>query len=1179
MLRKIVLLVATLALAGVAFTIYTWQEEPPARRSAGPGPLARAPQPKDSDAASKPAQQTMTYKEGVQVPPGQNPVVRVFDENGNERLAFQATEWRPVSDTAFELTEPSIRLQLPGGQMAFVRSDQGHIVVARDDDGNINPKRGRLAGHVQLFVDRSRPVNGKNAPRTSPEEHPEGFVKMWLEENVDFDLDLGRLHCDGKIILQSADAVVEGRGLTLVWDEVDRHIRLLRIEQGVRASLRLKQLVQLGAASPPAEKEGEPRPAQPAPKAKPPANPAEPGAITLTDLQKPTSRPREDRIDTYKITFKDDVIVEQREGLHVVGRLQADLLELVRDFGAAQRSAFEDGPETRPAEEAPGQDPAAAKGRVEVRWSGELVVAPLGTDEDEPGTPGKRFHVTATGRPVTLLDRQTGNATCRKLEYHDETQEVWLTGASEEPVNMQAGEGRSLLGERVYVDRKGGSAKVEGPGRLIDRHQGSNGSPEMPEALRAALAAQAASRPAAVRPAETRPADDEAIEVAWNKGVQIQFALLQMTEPDPAGGPPRESKREYLKHAVFEGQVRFRQPEQTMSAERVEVEFIEPAAAGQIKADRTVAARLIKADGGVTMTREDSVITCDRLEAEMTTDDVGRNVPSIGRAYGHVTAREGRQEIQADDELIVTLASVPRTVSSEQQQRYEAAARVAGYTAESPEWKAFQTRLQNRRDIVVRTMKARGAVLIRDPQEGTEIVADAVDAAFDQGREITTALVTGSEARPARVELADFYVRGPRIAVNVPEQSLEVPGGGLLRLMTNRDLDGRVAEKPVPVVITWKNRMSLRGTQNSGVFTGAVRAVSQNNVLDCRELTLWFADVASETAASRPAGASPGGLPGAMINLVKGAQREETGATRVNQRLRKRLTYADAIGDAVIASSEYEAAGEGPFVGMLTALLPESVKPQPAALPASARKLVSFVRLAGPQIAMDFEKEHLAVEGAGNLFVLENRGTDPDRRAGQKSRPSALLSGSGVADLRSAGPSQTVFTWQSSMFFLNQRNAAVLDDRVIMKHAAGSQIVMPEQATAAMKIDPVQLAKIKGRRAELTCDSLVVHFQRPQGSQQTGTSPLSEAAELKGFQASRKVRLQENERSVEGEQIAFDSESGLIRVEGTPALPARVADLDPDTGALRGFWTGSEAEWNLQTGIVTSKGSNILAPR
>ncbi|MBI4581811.1 MAG: hypothetical protein HY718_19095 [Planctomycetes bacterium] len=1216
MLKKAVKAFAIFALVGVAYLAYQWQDTTPtwARRSAAP-PDVRLLRSSTTAPGSQPAGMNIN---GNIVSPGQAPIIRVIDpETGESKYLFQATSWAPLSETTFHLTQPTARVLLPGGQLAYVRADEGEIVLQRDAKGNYNPRRGQLSGHVQLLIDRTKPEWRKQNPeRVDPQEHADAVYKIWMDD-VAFDLDLARLETDGPILVQSTDATVEGRGLTLIWNEVNRRIKLLRINEGKRASMRVKSLVQIGiareeqAASPGAPPDAPgPGEASPSPPGRPTATPRQrppvppPGAdprpsrITLTELEDEDEADKPDRVDTYHIVFKDGIVAEQRQGLRVVGSLKADMLELLRDFGSQERSAVEHAEAasrpsdheagSRTGEDMPQTAPADSGGLVrkdstlELRWSGELVVTPVAPVETQPAERPDRFHVVATGDPVRIHDRETGDAVCRKLEYHDETQQIWLTGTAEEFVSLQADARRQIAGERVFLDRRRGLARVEGAGRMTD-NRADKDQDDWPECIREALR-QSAGATAASHRRSSEP--DDSVLVTWKRGVEIHFGLHRVRQPDPAGGPPVAKTKEYLKTATFEGSVSFRQPGQGMEAERIDIAFTEPpadedaATEGRERRDRSVAADAIRAEGNVHMLSDQSTITCDRLDVEMTTNDVGDNVPRTARAYGRVTARQGKQEISSTDGMVVTLDSIPKPIDSAERARYEAAARSCGYTPESSEWKTMEARLAERRDTILRTLLARGDVIVLDPDQEVDVGAATLECSFDDRQQIVRALVMGSEQVPAHVSMSDLYVRGPQVNFNVAEQTADVPGEGILRFYTKQDLSGGQVDEPVPVVVTWKNSMSFRGRTNIGLFSGSVRAVSQNTVLDCRELNLRFENLPpAPPPASRPSAEDPRWIAGKVIDLL--ADRDDgippASATGISRDLRKRLTYVQAVGDCVIASSEYEkpALRYGPFSSLMASLMPDLVKQRRPEPPAPQdQRLLSFVRIAGPRVSIDLVNEHMVVEGAGNLLVLDYRLP----KASSTPRPAAGDTlGTVLGSLQSEGPSQTVFTWQNSMSYLNRRNVAVFDNQVVMKHAAGSEMAMPDQVAAAMKIDPRKLASAKGRRAELTCENLLAEFTRNRDGVGQPTSSLSSATDLKMFQASQRVRMQENLRAVEGELIAYDSDSGLVHVKGSPQLPAWGAELD-EFGGLRASWKGQELEWNLRMGVIRVTGASILTP-
>src|SRR5690606_21902082 len=139
------------------------------------------------------------------IPEGEWPEVRVFDEKTGElKYFFKAAEWKPIGGggTEFAVTQPNAEILLPGGQKAYVRADQGNIVVQRGDGNNVDPRRGWFKGNVYILVDRTTPEWRKENPHLAdPETHPETVVRFWLEE-VRFDMDLAQLISDGDVRME-----------------------------------------------------------------------------------------------------------------------------------------------------------------------------------------------------------------------------------------------------------------------------------------------------------------------------------------------------------------------------------------------------------------------------------------------------------------------------------------------------------------------------------------------------------------------------------------------------------------------------------------------------------------------------------------------------------------------------------------------------------------------------------------------------------------------------------------------------------------------------------------------------------------------------------------------------------------------------------------------------------------
>jgi len=1228
--KKIILALATFAVISIVYAIYQWQDDTP-----GPGDQPRSaavprrtlpPRPRTTRPADAAEVKSKSFSWGeAKIPPGDAPRVRVYDRKGNAKIVFQATRWHPVSDNEFHMAEPGARLLLPGGQLAYVRADEGQVVVQRGDNNNLNPKRGWFRGHVQIFVDLTKPDWRKENPELAePQQHPEAVVKIWLED-VDFDLDLTCLHSDGPILLQSRQGTIAGRGLTLVWNEVDRRIRQLRIAEGRRATLRDVKLASftVPAGAQPTEQAGDGKGEVVGDQAAAPAvaasgseavdakeghRPERREGLSLIDPDDEYDQPREDRIDTYRIVFRENVVAERKEGIKVAGRLKADILELLGDFGPQERELLGQAPSTQPAGNGKDGSPAQtvtaaadAKGRstIEVRWTGPLEVLPVqdareGRAAIRPA--GNRTHVLARGSPVELYDRQEGTATCRELEYHDEAKKVWLRGSAAEPVTLRSAPNQQLMGETIFIDQEAGIARVGGPGRLIDHPEG--------------LGAGALHEGPTARAEPAWGEHTDRVEVTWSRSVQIEFGMRASDSPAPARTSPIPTGV-HLKHAEFDGEVVSVRAGQSIAADHFEVTFMEPPSKTEAPDGTKLTADRIIATGNVRMRQETKEATehvsCDRLEVEMTIDDTGANVPKAARAVGRVVARQvaradrpvirggdrRAREIRADDELIVSLVSVPKVISEGQRAGYEAAARRANIEPGSPEWQDFEAKLRDRREIAVSRMVARGNVAARDPDAKlNDLGADLLECTFGEDQRIARALVVRQGGQPAYVDHGDFYIRGRQISLDMNSESVEVPGEGLLRFFTKQDLDGRPVDEPIPIVVTWAERMSLRGRENAGTFTGSVHTVSETTALDCRQLRLRFENLPKPPAgsATQPARRDTRWIVGPILDSVLD-DRASPGARSVAKRMRKRLAYLHAVGDAVIKSKAYAAPTPGPVARLLRDVLPAALEPSGSQPAADGPRLVSRVRVAGPQIAIDLRDEYLVVEGAGNLQIEDYRSPETSRRA--RSEGSDILGRASVASLDGLGPSQTLFTWQNSMSFLNNRNVAVFDHSVEMIHRAGSQMVLSGELAEAMQVDPRILREF-GREAGLSCDNLLVGFDRGVAGEESGPWPLSGATQLKHFRAAGRVRLEERVphktkgrapagkpdpllvRWVAGTLVTYNDETGTGRVFGSAQFPPRFCERDERTG--RFFSSSVDAfEWNQKTRRIRIAGSRMLA--
>ncbi|GMV97295.1 MAG: hypothetical protein AMXMBFR83_16530 [Phycisphaerae bacterium] len=625
------------------------------------------------------------------------------------------------------------------------------------------------------------------------------------------------------------------------------------------------------------------------------------------------------------------------------------------------------------------------------------------------------------------------------------------------------------------------------------------------------------------------------------------------------------------------------QPGESMSADHVEVTFLDPEPGKNFSRETALAERIV-ATGRVRLGGTDDEITCDSLDVEMTVDDAGRNVPRVAKARGRVVARQGRREIRAADELVATFASVP--LSNQEQEQLRQRARKAGFGPGSPEWAAVEKKIREDRRSIVTAMTARGQVRVRDPGDGLDVSADVLSCDLDADQRITRASVLGDPEGPAHVQTGDFYIRGPRILMDLAAQSAEVPGAGLLRFSTMEDLDGRPVDEPIPVVVTWDGHMALDGPGNVGTFTGTVKVRSESSSLDCRDhLTLRFRDDAA--APPPPAVQAPSGwVVGPLLAAFRRDRKTDTGLARVEGQWRKQLAHLDAVGAAAIEIKSYETPLPATYAGRLWAtIMPEWVRHDPTRPDARPpRRLVSGAYISGPRIAIDLMEKNLVVPGAGNLLVRDYRLPPKARSGGARSR--GLLADASPGSLTGYSPGHTWFTWQKSMSFLNQRNVAVFDQRVEMVHRSGSRLEMTPELASVTGLDGPGLARLRGRLVRLSNDHLLVEFQRDDRTSAKGPASLSQATLLKTLKASGRVYMEEqmiegdknSSRSLEAAEINYSKDTGLIEALGTPRAPAQGMIVDLKTGRLDGPYRGSKVEWNLETGVVRILEADILAP-
>ncbi|MBN1341810.1 MAG: LPS export ABC transporter periplasmic protein LptC [Phycisphaerae bacterium] len=1274
MLRTFVLIAASASIIVVAFAAYTYQDQD--------SYLAPIQEMKDL-ATSRPTVDTegkgLKFR-NVPIRPGTKPFIIVYEADGEPKYQFRSDKWEPIREDTFELIHPEVCVFMPGGQVTRIMADKGTIFVERSRGNNLNPRRGHLTGHVVILIDRTDKRWRKANPELAdPAQHPDHIIKIWMDE-ISFDLDRSYIKSDGTLRVQSTEVEIEGKGLTLAWNERDNRIEELAIEEGKSMELRRGgSLVSFGM--PGEEKEGKgstTKPAAPTPEqtaeaartlrqaaamtsvgvamaekktdrapstfirravsagatanralsieqvfpkkeadqkgagrrtgefSDTPAKPRKKIRLFDRDEDSPYKRKKK-QIDTYLAIFENDVVVEQIRGMKMLGRLSGvDRLELVFDVGENARQAargnqgnegdqktedrrhekdeagHEKDKAAGPTASQPSQAQAMARvatttsapttqpedrTRLRLLWTGRLVMRPV---ESEGEQTGKRFDARAVGKEVRIIDKEQGEVVCQQLIFSNETEQAWLYGTSDHPVRLWSGESRRLQGNTIYLDRKTGLAVFDGPGLMTD--------------TRKALAEIAV--PGGEADGAKADDKDERIELSWSQGAQLEFGVADVTRVDPATGREVTKRREHVKQASFRGNVSMRQGDQAIKAEEVIMTLGPPTSAKAFVGPMEA----VRASGGVSLQQQDNLIKAEKLSVSMTVDEHGRNVPKSATAYGDVLAKQGERYIRAKDLLSVVIGEAAPPPGSQpasrpgglldvdpaQIEKIRTLAVASGIPAAQIDElmkrkdltiamvRAFVASKNINPTVVEKLLKPRkpksrlsivemhafGDVVAIDPEQKLDTQAEELHCSVPDGKRIERATVIAKPGEQASVELADYVIHGHRIKIDVPRRFAEVPDKGWVRFASKQGLDGRKLDKEVPITVQWSKEMKLEGQRNVGRFVGDVVAKSQASHLECDLLQIHFEDLppAVTELAKKKAPESRWQMIEKMIfKRSKSGSQEQSPGGIFKDSFDKKPVNVLAQGNVVVVSSIYDKEAE--------------------------TRLLSRMRLAGPNLTVDLKTEQLDITGPGSLLIEDYRLPTPKQGATPRppiSRPKDPLMG----DLAGRGPSQTAFTWANSMTYFLQNNLAVLDREVRMVHNAGAAMVMGEDLAKAMNVDMTKL-RMKGREAELTCENLTVEFLR--GNRKTkGGSPFDMAgsSELNRLIATGNIYMRDSGRSLVGEELTYFRERNEITISGTPENDARL--FVESSESQRGQRIRApRITWNRNTGDIDAPGARI----
>ncbi len=950
--RTLVVASSTLAILLVCFTIYqATQIDPDAKTSAtATGPQA-AQELADLDAGPEDDRGVAFGKEKLRIGHGRDITLTLYAPEGKQsRGEIHVREWKPVEGKTneFLITSPVIQLRTKSGNNIRVTAERGVIETSRRASGAPDPQRGRLTGQVVIEIDRRTDEDRAKLPeelRDKPD--PASIIRVEMEE-LHFDVEYAKVVIPGRLHISASDVELIAADLIVRFNEAENRVEHLRIDRGEKLVL-IQRSDDTGSALPgmtaaverkvtladmlratiekrlaqQAAREAETR--LRAEKEEPvEAAEDEPPSFVPEAPQKRKPKPP----GKYFARFEGDIDATRYQGDTIVARLQADVLEILRDFKPEDRQRMREQASPAGTADGGGASPVTRE-RVVLNWTGRLVVEAIDL-EDERASGTERAKITAVGSPVRL-SHQGGatDATCSRLTFDPDEGEALLFGDDQNLVVVRSADHGVLKGMEITSRRDGDRMHtvIQGPGVLLHGVDGV-GVEE----------------------------DSLGTTIEFKDRLELLGRFQTQTRIDFTGTLSRKEQR-ILERAVFTGGVEMRQGDTHIGADSLTAHM----GAGQRRRGDTPAIERLEGRGHVVMRREEDRLTCRDIDVRLATDRDGRVTPLIATATGDVTAIQGSRTIHAQDELIIDFETVLRAPPPFDVVKAHAAAIEAGEDITTVDWEARHRAYESKEQTAlgVKRLRAFGAVTIEDHTQKLEVSCGQLDCAVVDGERISKATVIGPEDRPAFVRLGMMSVRGKRIVLDVPNQWADVPGAGGMTFQSRKDLNGRKLDEPIPIKIEWRDRMRYLGRENRAFFEGQVHAVSKEDTkFDCDRLVVEFDDVVNGERAEERA---DWWIFQDMADRLK--TKPDSGSSLTSSEFLKEPAHIVATGQARAETSEFDAV---------------------------TGALKSRALLSGPKLSVNLRKgaSKMIIEGQGTLLLEDLR---PAAGSADKGRPSASL--------------------------------------------------------------------------------------------------------------------------------------------------------------------------------------------
>ncbi len=378
---------------------------------------------------------------------------KMWDSNKRLTRKFGFEKLLHSEGLSWDVLSPSMNIYGKKFKCSIVSKD-GHIRMTKID-GKPTPAQAKLSGNVVINIE--------------PYKNETGTIKIYLDDLV-FNNERSEYSTNGPIKLVSDTAVLNGRGLNLVYNSTVGRVEFLKITK-------LDKLIIKDYG----DKDKKTENASSALK-----NTDSHKTKQIETTAKTNTKETSGKIQSYRCELDSNVVISTSQNQMITADLVAINNILLdsqdEDSGdannnssdnsspAKEGSADQINPKQANSSASPNPSDSQKEKRIIVTCSGSLVLKPVDVDADQE----KSYSLDFTGSPVKISVNSESVASCSKLHYDVENESVKLSsGADQEDIvlNMQGKDGYLLSKGEVFLDRKSNFATVKGPGAVHFKSQ------------------------------------------------------------------------------------------------------------------------------------------------------------------------------------------------------------------------------------------------------------------------------------------------------------------------------------------------------------------------------------------------------------------------------------------------------------------------------------------------------------------------------------------------------------------------------------------------------------------------------------------------------------------------------------------------------------------------------------